>query len=52
MRTEADGILLDYARQNATAETLPLLLGLASSAGLSEKIVRAGHCVRRFGMGG
>lgn len=34
MTAEADGVLLDYARQNATPETITLLLDLAKSADL------------------
>ena len=38
MITEHDGIVLDYSRQNATLETINLLLDLAHSAKLPEKL--------------
>jgi glucose-6-phosphate isomerase len=38
MTAEHGGIFLDYARQNATAETLPLLLDLAREAGVERKM--------------
>jgi glucose-6-phosphate isomerase len=38
MRAEADGIVLDYSRQNANHETVRLLLGLAEAAGLQRSI--------------
>lgn len=38
MTAEAEGIYLDYSRQNATPQTLSLLLDLASQAGLSDRI--------------
>ncbi|WP_169974296.1 glucose-6-phosphate isomerase [Tautonia rosea] len=38
MVAEADGITLDYSRQNATTETVKLLLDLAGEATLLEKI--------------
>lgn len=39
-RTEHGSIVLDYARQNATMETVELLFALANEAKLREKIVR------------
>jgi glucose-6-phosphate isomerase len=38
MRAELDGLVLDYARQNATGETMKLLFELAREARLAEKI--------------
>src|SRR3954468_1841902 len=38
MTAEYDGILLDYARQNATTETMDLLFQLARAADLERKI--------------
>jgi glucose-6-phosphate isomerase len=38
MVAEAEGITLDYSRQNATAETVKLLLDLAEEANLRDKI--------------
>ena len=38
LTAEFDGILLDFSRQRATAETFQLLLALAEAAGLKSKI--------------
>ena len=38
MSSEAEGIVLDYSRQNATTETTKLLLDLAKEADLKNKI--------------
>ncbi len=38
MRWEVDGVLLDASRQNATRQTIDLLIDLARDAGLSRKI--------------
>ncbi|GLD96492.1 hypothetical protein PINS_up005175 [Pythium insidiosum] len=38
LRTEQRGILLDFSRQNATAETLDLLFDLADTAELKKKL--------------
>ncbi len=38
MTAEHDGLVLDYARQNATAKTVSLLLDLAKAADLSGKL--------------
>lgn len=41
MTAEAEGIVLDYSRQNATPDTMRLLLDLAQAAKVPEKMVRA-----------
>lgn len=38
MRVEAEGIILDYSRQNATAETTGLLIALAKAGKLGDRI--------------
>ena len=38
LRAEVDGVVLDYARQNITLETLDLLEELAKTAGVSQRI--------------
>jgi glucose-6-phosphate isomerase len=38
MRVEAEGIVLDYCRQNATPETMRMLIGLANEAKLADKL--------------
>jgi len=38
MRLEAEGIILDFSRQNATPETLRMLISLANEAKLSERL--------------
>ncbi|MBI4881793.1 MAG: glucose-6-phosphate isomerase [Planctomycetes bacterium] len=47
MCAEHDGVFLDYSRQLATPETLRLLVALARSARLAEKIegMYAGECI-------
>jgi glucose-6-phosphate isomerase len=41
MQVEQNGILLDFARQNATIKTLDLLFDLAEAAKLRQKLVRS-----------
>ncbi len=49
MTAEHDGIFLDFSRQNATAETLELLLDLANAAGVADKLraMAAGERINR-----